>query len=101
MTIDFQVVGIDAGPGHGTLVADADRVLLVTDYHFSYTTGRSPARVLKGRINGNPVTLVGSFWVSASGTGLLVSELRIGSDELQPTYTVVRASRRVGCFLPV
>lgn len=98
MTIDFEVVGVDAGRGSGTLIADGDRVLLVTDYHFSYTTGRSPARALKGRIDGDPVALVGSFWVSEFGRGLLVSELRIGSDELQPTYTEVRAQFEHGAL---
>lgn len=91
MDLDFAVVGVDAGSGSGQLIADGDRVILATDYRFSYLTGSSSARTLQGRIDGEPVALVGSFWVGPNGTGLLVSELRIGSNELRPAYTSVRA----------
>ncbi|MFF2485137.1 hypothetical protein ACFVSU_01950 [Microbacterium sp. NPDC058062] len=89
--LEFEVVGMDAGSGTGQLVADGDRVLLDTGYRFSFSTGRSPARSLQGRAGDKPVALVGSVWVSSSGAGLLISELRVGSDELQPRYTAVRA----------
>jgi hypothetical protein len=91
MDLDFNVVGVDVGSGSGQLIADGDRVVLATDYRFSYETGSSPTRTLQGSIDNQPVALVGSFWVRSTGTGLLVSELRVGSNELRPSYTSVRA----------
>lgn len=91
MGLDFTVVGVDAGSGSGQLIADGDRVILATDYRFSYATGSSPARTLQGQIDGTPVALIGGFWEASAGTGLLVSELRIGSNDLRPRYTSVRA----------
>ena len=92
LDVEFTVVGVDAGSGRGVLVADAGRVVLTTSHRFSYATGSSPRRVVQGQINGSPAMLVGDFWVRDGGEiGLLVSELRVGSDELDPEYTAVKA----------
>lgn len=91
LDVEFTVVGVDAGSGHGVLVGDAGRVLLTTDYGFSYTTGRSAVRELHGSIDGIPVSMSGSIWVKAGKVGLLLSEVRFGSDELAPEYVSVRA----------
>ncbi|MFK4113797.1 hypothetical protein ACI2K6_04145 [Microbacterium sp. NPDC006705] len=94
--VEFTVVGVDAGSGRGVLVSDAGRVLLTTAYRFSYTTGRSALRELRGSINGIPVRLSGSIWVKAGELGLLLSEVRLGSDELAPEYVSVRATYEHG-----
>lgn len=91
LDVEFTVVGIDAGCGHGVLVSDAGRVLLTTDYGFSCTTGRSAVRELHGSIDGVPVSMSGSIWAKGGQLGLLLSELRLGSDELSPRYLSVRA----------
>jgi len=91
LDVEFTVVGVDAGSGHGVLAGHGGRVLLTTDFRFSYTTGRSAVRELQGSIDGIPVSICGSIWVTAGKLGLLLSEVRLGSDELAAKYVSVRA----------
>lgn len=96
LDVEFTVAGVDAGSGRGVLVSDAGRVLLTTDYPFSLTTGSSSVRQPQGSIDGIPVSMSGSIWVKGGQLGLLLSEVRIGSNELSPKYVSVRATYEHG-----
>ncbi|MGO8608766.1 hypothetical protein ACC848_37985, partial [Rhizobium johnstonii] len=58
---------------------------------FSYATGQPNGRTLRTRIGGRPALVRGAVFVIDSDCGLLLEELRIGSDDVQPTYAEVSA----------
>ncbi|MBX3193859.1 MAG: hypothetical protein KF727_02005 [Microbacteriaceae bacterium] len=89
--LDFTVVGVDAGWGHGQLVEHEGRVVLVTGHSFSIRTGTSTQREVQGSLDGEQVALRGDTWIGGGQRGLLLSELSVGSDELTPEYVEVRA----------
>lgn len=89
--LEFTVLGRDAGDGVGTLIEDGTAVFLSTEFAFSTTTGVSSERTLRARINAVPALLVGHVDVRKGELSLRITEIRLGSDIIEPTYISVLA----------
>ncbi|MFJ2553403.1 hypothetical protein [Microbacterium sp. NPDC087591] len=89
--VEFAIIGKDATTGVGTLVEADDHAYLTTNATFSATTGASSRRVLQARIGDVPALVVGHVVVKDRELTLRVTEIRMGSDDVQPTYSSVHA----------
>lgn len=90
-TIDFYAVGSGASDGSGEILERGDRFILKAPGCFSGATGQPGSRVLRTTIGDRPALIRGVLFVIDGDFGLRVDELRIGSDDVEPTYTEASA----------
>lgn len=69
-----------------------DRFILKAPGCFSGATGQPGSRVLRTTIGDRPALIRGVLFVIDGDFGLRVDELRIGSDDVEPTYTEASAT---------
>jgi hypothetical protein len=84
--IEFVAIGEGARDGAGDIVVRNDQFILKAAGCFTYATGQRAMRTLKTTIDGRPALLRGGVVVIDRELGLRLDELRIGSDEEEPTY---------------
>lgn len=88
-SIEFTAVGDGARDGAGEIVEHNDRFVLRAPGCFSYATGHPVGRTLKTAIDGRPSLVRGSVFVLDGELGLLLDELRVGSDRVDAMYVEV------------
>jgi hypothetical protein len=89
--MEFEVIGEGAYDGSGEIVVHNDRFILKAPGCFMYATGQPKARTLKTTIDGRPALLRGDVFAIDGELGLRLYELRIGSDDDEPTYVEMSA----------
>ena len=90
-SLAFTVVGDGARDGSGEIILHNDRFVLKAPGCFSYATGQSDSHILRTAIDSRPALLRGAVFAIGGELGLRIDELRVGSDDDQPTYTEISA----------
>lgn len=90
-SIEFEVVGADAGYATGSIEIEPDMYFLRPSRQFSLATGQSGARLLKTSIDGVPSVVRGTVFVRGGVVGLRFDEVWVGTNDPTTLFTAVEA----------
>lgn len=93
LVLGYQVVGTDAATGQGAIEYRRGAMLFRAECGFSLTSNQSSRRVVQTTIAGVPTLVVGQVSViDGDTTRIVITEIRLGSDVLDPVYVAAKAT---------